>query len=331
MPIPQNRKVAEWRTIQAGVAQHDRERIRPARHERDDSSVRWGTAGAGTCCRGGSWAGYRSRCSGSESFLGLRRWSSVPRSRSSFSPFRWPRMNILKKPAGASSMRSISSSPVKSGAGTTFQRRAAFSGPLVLVKLYSLTEVLGMFPEGARPTEKRLRSLARRTRRVSPLRPRAILHRRRRDEAPRRDAPMLRLKREGGSPIWYIRGTVARVAIHESTRTTDRRQAEAYLHRRQAEIYAASALGHHPSGSWSEAVNSYLDHGKPGRFLRPLVEQWGDLPLDRIDQREVDRVAAGPLPRGIDCDARPATIHAGQGGAPARRGAWESKALCRSA
>jgi integrase len=107
---------------------------------------------------------------------------------------------------------------------------------------------------------------------------------------------MLRLKRERNSPYWYIRGTVAGHRIYESTRTTDRRQAEAYRQKREREIYAASALGHKPADTWSRAVNVYLDHGRPGRFLLKLVDLWGDLPLDRIDQQEVDRAARALYP-----------------------------------
>jgi hypothetical protein len=54
---------------------------------------------------------------------------------------------------------------------------------------------------------------------------------------------MLRLKRERNSPYWYIRGTVSGHGLYESTRTTDRRQAEAYRRKREREIYAVSALG----------------------------------------------------------------------------------------
>jgi integrase len=102
---------------------------------------------------------------------------------------------------------------------------------------------------------------------------------------------MLRLQREPNSPYWYIRGRVAGHPIHESTRTTDRRKAEAYRRKREAEIYDAAALGRKPAGTWGQAVNCYLDHGKSPRFLLPLVDLWGDKSLDKIDQAEIDRVA----------------------------------------
>src|SRR5262245_38828821 len=108
---------------------------------------------------------------------------------------------------------------------------------------------------------------------------------------------MLRIKRElKKSPYWYCRGTVAGITIYESTRTTDKRQAEAYRRRREAEVYDAAALGHQTVGTWSEAVNSYLDHGKSPRFLLPLVDRWGDKPLNEITQQVIDQAARDVYP-----------------------------------
>jgi integrase len=45
-------------------------------------------------------------------------------------------------------------------------------------------------------------------------------------------------------------------------------------------------------------VNVYLDHGRPGRFLLKLVDLWGDLPLNKLDQQEVDRAARVLYPNG---------------------------------
>lgn len=103
---------------------------------------------------------------------------------------------------------------------------------------------------------------------------------------------MLKIKRyPKQSPNWYVRGTVAGVYIFESSGTADKAQAERYRFKRQNEVYEEAALGKVKSATFADAVDAYLNHGKQGRFLTPLVRYFKDTPLDKIGQLEIDRAA----------------------------------------
>lgn len=113
---------------------------------------------------------------------------------------------------------------------------------------------------------------------------------------------MLRLKREKGSPYWYVRGSVCGLRIYRSTGTTGKEEAEEFAHKLEADIYKARALGHKQPATWARAVNLYLDGGGEDRFLLPLLDLWRDTPLAEIDQELVDRAARDLYPK-----ATPAT------------------------
>lgn len=113
----------------------------------------------------------------------------------------------------------------------------------------------------------------------------------------------LKLVRKKGTPNWYVRGTVARQYIDETTRTTDRRLAEAYKIRLERVTYEEAALGQRQPATWPEAVTAYLDHGKSERFILPVLEAFGSMPLTEIGQHEVDRAARRAFPKAL-----PATL-----------------------
>jgi integrase len=115
---------------------------------------------------------------------------------------------------------------------------------------------------------------------------------------------MLKLYRDPKSPYWYIRGTIAGRRICQSTKTTDRGQAEAYRRKRDAELFSTLSLGEGRPATWSEAVTVYLQRGGEDRFLQPLFDRWKGKSLSEITQQEVDRVARELYPA-----AKPATLN----------------------
>jgi hypothetical protein len=69
----------------------------------------------------------------------------------------------------------------------------------------------------------------------------------------------LRLNRRKGTVNWYIRGTVRGIAVEESTGTSDRKRAEAYRVKREAEIWDRAVLGPAQTTKFIEAATSYME------------------------------------------------------------------------
>lgn len=114
---------------------------------------------------------------------------------------------------------------------------------------------------------------------------------------------MLRLARKKGSPNWYVRGTVAGCYVEQSAGTADRKLAEAFRLRIERSTYEEVALGQRQPATWAEAVTAYLDHGKGERFILPVLDAFGAMPLSDIGQTEIDRAARKAYPQ-----AAPATL-----------------------
>lgn len=102
---------------------------------------------------------------------------------------------------------------------------------------------------------------------------------------------MLKLKRRHGSPHWYIRGTVRGVTVDESTGVAARAAAETIRARREWEILQGSIFGRKATASFLEAVVAYLAAGGEGRFMRPLLDHFGTMPLGNIDQAAIEQAA----------------------------------------
>jgi hypothetical protein len=62
----------------------------------------------------------------------------------------------------------------------------------------------------------------------------------------------LRLLRRG--EVWYVRGTVAGRSVYESTRIGDRKSAEIYRARREAEIIERAAFGRSPTTTFAPTL-----------------------------------------------------------------------------
>lgn len=98
----------------------------------------------------------------------------------------------------------------------------------------------------------------------------------------------LKLVRRPRSPHWIIRGTLRGIRVEESTGIGDRRAAEEIRAKREAAILAESLYGRRATATFAEAALNYLEAGVPNRFMRPIIEHFGTIPLARIDQDALD-------------------------------------------
>ena len=113
----------------------------------------------------------------------------------------------------------------------------------------------------------------------------------------------LKLVRRG--EIWYVRGTVAGRSVFESTRIGDRRAAEIYRARREAEIIERASSGKALTYTFAEAALGYLQTGGEARYLGRIIEHFGPrYRIADVDNDAVNRAAAALYP-----DAAPATIN----------------------
>jgi integrase len=101
----------------------------------------------------------------------------------------------------------------------------------------------------------------------------------------------LRLVRRPKSPYWIIRGTLRRIRIEESTGTRDRRTAEEIRAKREAEVLTQSIYGRRATATFADAALSYLENGGSKRFMEPVLQHFGTMPLAQIEQDEIDKGA----------------------------------------
>ena len=99
---------------------------------------------------------------------------------------------------------------------------------------------------------------------------------------------MLKLIRRAGSPYYYIRGTVRRIRVTESTGTDNKRIAEEVKAKRESEILAQSIYGRAATATFAEAVVSYIEAGGSKRFLEGPLEHFRTIPLAKIDQEAIE-------------------------------------------
>jgi integrase len=107
----------------------------------------------------------------------------------------------------------------------------------------------------------------------------------------------LKCVRRPKSPYWIIRGTVRGIRIEESTGTSDKRVAEEIRAKREAELIAQSVYGRRAVATFAEAALSYLEQGGSRRFLTPIIQHFGTMPLAQIDQDALDRAAVRLYPK----------------------------------
>jgi integrase len=109
-------------------------------------------------------------------------------------------------------------------------------------------------------------------------------------------------RKPGGN--WYIRGTVAGIAVDHSTKTSNRKAAEAIRIRTEAEILQRAALGKKATATFEEAAVNYMMAGGEGRFLPPLLLHFQGGKLSNIDNAAINAAATKLFPK-----AAPATIN----------------------
>jgi integrase len=113
----------------------------------------------------------------------------------------------------------------------------------------------------------------------------------------------LRLHKRGR--IWHLRGTLAGQRVRESTGLDDKRAAEAYRARREAELIQRRALGPAATRTFADAVIAYVEAGGEARFLGPILEHFGP---DKL-VADIDLDAVQSAARSLYPDAAPATIN----------------------
>jgi integrase len=108
----------------------------------------------------------------------------------------------------------------------------------------------------------------------------------------------LRLKRRPGRPCWYIHGTIRGVSIRESTGVADQKAAEAIRARREWEIIQRSVFGAEATATFVGAAVSYLEAGGEKLYLKPIIAKIGSVPLAKVDQALIEKVARELYPDG---------------------------------
>jgi integrase len=97
----------------------------------------------------------------------------------------------------------------------------------------------------------------------------------------------------GVTPYFYVRGTEFGIYRKSSTKTTIEREARQILKSWREEAKRLSISGpKREATTFASAALSYLQSGRSDLFLRPLVEHFGETPLDEIDQQAIDRAGA---------------------------------------
>lgn len=102
---------------------------------------------------------------------------------------------------------------------------------------------------------------------------------------------------------WYVRGTVRGRRIEESTGTRDKRLANEFKARREAELLTEAIHGRSSVATFAHAAAGYLGAGGEARFMTPILRHFGTTLLAKIDQSAVDACAKALLP-----NAKPSTI-----------------------
>jgi integrase len=108
---------------------------------------------------------------------------------------------------------------------------------------------------------------------------------------------LVRSRKDEDGP-WYVRGTVRGRRIEESTGTRDRKRAEEFRARREAELLDEAIHGRAAVATFAHAAASYLEFGGEARFMTPLIRHFGKTLLVKIDQAAIDACAKALYPHG---------------------------------
>jgi integrase len=110
----------------------------------------------------------------------------------------------------------------------------------------------------------------------------------------------LKLTKRKGSDHWYLRGTVRKQPVFESTGTDDKKAAEAIRIKREARLLEDSVYGKESSLTFFEAAVSYMAAGGSPRFLGEEVDgKWTRL-LGHFETRILRTITQDDLNAAAD-------------------------------
>jgi len=113
----------------------------------------------------------------------------------------------------------------------------------------------------------------------------------------------LSLHRRGS--IWHIRGSVAGQRIRQSTGLGDKRSAQIFAARIEAQAIERHTLGRQATLTFAQAALTYLESGGEARFLGPILEHFGPSTL----LSDIDNDAINAAARALFPNAANATIN----------------------
>lgn len=85
---------------------------------------------------------------------------------------------------------------------------------------------------------------------------------------------MARLRLYKRGKVWWIDGILNDERVRESTRETERHEAEGYALRRETEARKVKEFGPQSVLTFGAATGFYLDAGKSDRYLTPIFNKW---------------------------------------------------------
>lgn len=109
----------------------------------------------------------------------------------------------------------------------------------------------------------------------------------------------LKPPRAGKTPNWTIRGTYLGISVDRSAKTSKRSVAATELTKLEKAIergeYPPKPVERAPATFLSAAV-AYMKAGRSRRYVKKLIEYFGETPLDQIDQSAINEAAAAIYP-----------------------------------
>jgi integrase len=105
----------------------------------------------------------------------------------------------------------------------------------------------------------------------------------------------------GRSPYWRVRGTEYGISIDRSTKVADKASAAKLLKqwRDEAKRQHLAPPDETRGVTFAAAAVSYLRAGRSRLFVKPLVIHFGETPLAKIGQAEIDAAAEAILPDAL--------------------------------
>jgi integrase len=100
-----------------------------------------------------------------------------------------------------------------------------------------------------------------------------------------------------GHPNWTIRGTYLRRYVERSSGTSDRKVAAKILKKLEGEIERGE-FAEPGEPTFASAAAAYMKAGGERKYMRKLLEHFGDTPISKIDQAAIDAAATHLYPSG---------------------------------